>query len=176
MKYMRVQFYCHSFNQHNMKKILFIAMILVAGFSTYSHAQDTTRQPQLSQLLTQYYAIKDALVAGNSNTAALKGEAFLKTANLIDYKLISEGNINALLKDATAISETKDINKQRAHFANLSNNMAALAKTVKFSTQPIYQAYCPMKKANWLSSGQDIKNPYYGSTMLTCGKVVDTIQ
>jgi Protein of unknown function (DUF3347). len=32
-----------------------------------------------------------------------------------------------------------------------------------------------MKKANWLSSEKEIKNPYYGSTMLTCGSVVDTI-
>jgi hypothetical protein len=159
-----------------MKKILFLATFFVAGFTQHSYSQDTTQQQQLSQLLTHYYSIKDALVAGNSNTAALKGEAFLKTANSIDYKIISEGNINALLKDATAISESKDITKQRRHFANLSNNMAALAKVVKFTSQPIYQAYCPMKKANWLSSEKDIKNPYYGNAMLTCGKVVETIQ
>ena len=159
-----------------MKKILFLATFFVAGFTQNIYLQDTTQQLQLTQLLTHYYSIKDALVAGNSGIAALKGEAFLKTANNIDYKVISEGNINALLKDATAISESKDIKKQRQYFVNLSNNMAALAKVVKFSSQPIYQAYCPMKKANWLSADKDIKNPYYGSEMLTCGKVVDTIQ
>jgi hypothetical protein len=89
--------------------------------------------------------------------------------------VISEGNINALLKDATPISETKDIKVQREHFTNLSNNMASLAKSVKLTTEPIYQAYCPMKKANWLSNDKAIKNPYYGSAMLTCGKVVETI-
>jgi hypothetical protein len=159
-----------------MKKILFLAALFVAGFTHHSYSQDTTQQQQLSQLLTHYYSIKDALVAGNPTTAAQKGEAFLKTANSIDYKIISEGNINALLKDATAISESKDIKKQREHFSNLSDNMAALAKVVKFTSQPIYQAYCPMKKANWLSSEKEIKNPYYGNAMLTCGKVVETIQ
>jgi len=159
-----------------MKKIIFAAVTFLATvFVQKSFAQDSTQQYQLSQLLSQYYNIKDALVAGNGNVASAKAEEFIKIANSIDYKLISEGNINALLKDATPISETKDIKKQREHFANLSNNMVTLAKTVKLSSEPIYQAYCPMKKTNWLSSDKEIKNPYYGSAMLTCGRVVETI-
>ena len=30
-----------------------------------------------------------------------------------------------------------------------------------------------MKKAAWLSSEKQIKNPYYGSSMLTCGEVTE---
>ena len=159
-----------------MKKIILVAVafLITASFQK-SAAQDSTQQYQLSQLLSQYYNIKDALVAGNGNLASAKAEEFIKVANTIDYKLISEGNITALLKDATPISESKDIKTQREHFANLSNNMATLAKAMKLTNQPIYQAYCPMKKANWLSSEKEIKNPYYGSAMLTCGKVVETI-
>lgn len=157
-----------------MKKIFLLVALVTAAFAQSTFAQDSTKP--LSQLLTQYYNIKDALVAGKSELAASTATEFIKTANSIDYKLISEGNINALLKDATPISASKDIKKQREHFANLSNNMATLAKTVRLSDQPVYQAYCPMKKANWLSSEKDIKNPYYGSAMLTCGQVVDTIK
>lgn len=158
-----------------MKKILFVAL-LATTFISKGFAQENTPQSPLSQLLSHYYNIKDALVAGNSSTAAASADRFIKTLNTIDYKVISEGNINALLKDATPISEGKDIKKQRDQFMNLSNNMAVLAKAVKLSPQPIYQAYCPMKKASWLSNEQAIKNPYYGSAMLTCGKVVDTFQ
>ena len=159
-----------------MKKIILaaVAFLITASFQQ-SSAQDSTQQYQLSQLLSQYYNIKDALVAGNGNLASAKAEEFIKVANTIDYKMISEGNINALLKDATPISESKDIKVQREHFANLSNNMATLAETMKLTNQPIYQAYCPMKKANWLSSEKEIKNPYFGSAMLTCGKVVETL-
>ena len=159
-----------------MKKILlFIAIIATVNFNK-SFAQDSQQQNQLSQLLNQYYSIKDALVTGSNTNASASAEQFIKTLNTIDYKVVSEGNINALLKDATSISETKDIKKQRDQFSNLSSNMAALAKAVKLSSQPIYQVYCPMKKANWLSSEQTIKNPYYGSAMLSCGKVVETIK
>ena len=158
-----------------MKKFVLFLAILITVFSKASIAQDSTQQRQLSQLLSQYYGIKDALVAGNGNDASTKAGEFIKTANSIDYKLISEGNINALLKDATPISETKDIKVQRTHFANFSNNMVTLAKSLKLSAATIYQAYCPMKKANWLSSEKEIKNPYYGSAMLSCGQVVETI-
>ena len=158
-----------------MKQVFFLAAFLAAAFVQKGSAQDSTQQNRLSQLLALYYNVKDALVAGNGDEASAKANEFIKIANSIDYKLISEGNINALLKDATPISETKDIKVQRLHFANLSNNMVTLAKSVKLTTSPIYQAYCPMKKANWLSSDKAIKNPYYGNAMLTCGSVVETI-
>ena len=156
-----------------MKKIILLAVFFTAAFLQKSTAQDSTSS--LSALLQSYYQIKDALVAGNAGMAASKSEEFVKIANTIDYKLISEGNINALLKDAGAISETKDLQKQRVYFANFSTNMVALAKSVKLTSEPAYEMYCPMKKANWLSNEKQVKNPYYGSAMLNCGKVVDTI-
>lgn len=156
------------------KRIFLIVAIFATVFVQRSFAQDT-KQSQLSQLLTSYYNIKNALVAGNANTASASAEEFIKTLNGIDYKVISEGNVNTLLKDATMISEMKDLNHQREHFANLSANMFAVAKAVKLTDDPIYEAYCPMKKAYWLSNDKTIKNPYFGSAMITCGKVVETI-
>lgn len=156
-----------------MKKLLFIVAFSATAL-TQSFAQTEVKASQPSQLLTQYYAVKDALVAGNASLASTNAEDFLKTANSIDYKIISEGNINALVKDATSISVTKDIKKQRDYFANLSSNMAALAKAMKLSDQPVYETYCPMKKAYWLTNNKTIKNPYFGSAMLSCGKVTAT--
>lgn len=159
-----------------MKKLLFLVALATSLFSTSSYAQDAQQQTQLSVLLSQYYAIKDALVAGNSTAAATSAQQAVKTLNSIDYRVVSEGNINALVKDVTAISELIDLQKQRGRFANFSNNMTVLAKSVKLSSDPIFQAYCPMKKAGWLSKDKEIRNPYFGSAMLSCGEVVQTIQ
>lgn len=159
-----------------MKKIFLIVAIIATVFTKSSFAQDSTKQYQLPQLLTYYYNIKNALVSGNANDAASAATSFLKAANSIDYKVISEGNINTLVKDAGKIADTKDLKQQRAYFANFSLNMAAVAKAVKLTDKPVYYAYCPMKKAYWLSSEKAIKNPYYGSSMLTCGEVTETIQ
>lgn len=155
-----------------------ISVLTLQGNNSHSNNRVTTLdtgKSNLSQLLTLYYNIKDALVAGNAGTASAVAEQFVKTANGIDYKVISEGNINILVKDAGAISETKDINKQRKIFANFSANMFTLARAVKLTSQPIYQAYCPMKNAYWLTSENTVKNPYYGNAMLTCGSIKETL-
>ncbi|RYF79677.1 MAG: DUF3347 domain-containing protein, partial [Chitinophagaceae bacterium] len=47
------------------------------------------------------------------------------------------------------------------------------AKALKPGNEPIYLQYCPMKNASWLSSAKQIRNPYYGSSMLTCGEVTE---
>ena len=159
-----------------MRKLFFLVAIIATAFTTSLFAQDSASQTPLTNLLTHYYDIKDALVAGNAGNASVSASQFLKTANAIDYKVISEGNLTALVKDATVISESNNIQKQRETFANLSANMGALAKSVKLSANPVYLAYCPMKKASWLSNDKTIKNPYYGSAMLSCGEVKETIQ
>lgn len=168
------------------KAITIAIFISITSFAQHDHSShknqlhnttnDTTRNSYLSELLTSYYGIKDALVADNSSQGSVNAERFIKNLNAVDYKVISEGNANALLKDATLISINNDIKKQREHFVNLSNNMVTLAKAVRFSAQPIYEVYCPMQEANWLSNSKEIKNPYYGSAMLTCGKIVATIE
>lgn len=150
--------------------------VLFATATTYTaQAQDAAENIRLSQIIQSYFNIKDALVAGNNNTASESATAFIKNLNGISFKLISEGNVNTLLKDAGTIADAKSVDKQRAAFANFSSNLTEIARALKLSDQPVYVQYCPMKKASWLSNEKDIKNPYYGSSMLTCGKVTDTI-
>lgn len=159
-----------------MKKILMIAAAVLLSLSQQSFAQNSNAQYTMPPLLSLYYNVKDALVAGNPEAAATSAAAFVKTANSIDYKELSKANINTLVKDAGKISDTKDLKLQREYFASFSTNMTSVAKAVKLSDTPVYEVYCPMKKSSWLSSTKEVQNPYYGSSMLTCGKVTNTIE
>ncbi len=158
-----------------MKKLIFAVVTFLTTF-TAIQAQDNVETNRLSAVLQSYYSIKDALVAGNNKTASESAAEFMKNLDGISYKTISEGSVNNLLKDAGTIANAKNIDKQRAAFSNFSTNMASVAKEQKLTDQPVYLQYCPMKKASWLSSEKSIKNPYYGNSMLTCGKVTETIQ
>jgi hypothetical protein len=157
-----------------MKKTILIFALIIAAASQTSFAQDSTKT-QTSPLLGTYYKLKDALVSSNPIMAAEAATAFIVTLNSIGQNLIQDESRNALLSDASAIAQTKDLKVQRDKFAGLSNNMFILAKTVKLSTDPVYEQYCPMKKASWLSNNKAIKNPYYGNAMLTCGSVKETL-
>jgi hypothetical protein len=175
LNFVELYLYPVSIKSSKMKLLTFSIIVLITTTLNKASSQDSIQQVRLSQLLTKYYDIKNALVAGKADLVSASAEEFIKLANSIDYKLISEGNINALLKDASPISETKDIQTQRKHFANFSNNIAVIARSMKLTDKAVYLQYCPMKKAVWLSDEKPIKNPYYGNAMLTCGEVKETI-
>lgn len=156
-----------------MKKIILMLTFITIAFAQNNFAQDSTKT-QSEQLLNAYYKIKDALVSSNAASATVHAEELTKSINSMDKQTITDDARSNLLKDAIAISQSKDLNQQREKFATLSATMVELAKTAKLSDEPVYQQYCPMKKASWLSSDKAIKNPYYGSAMLTCGTVKAT--
>lgn len=156
-----------------MKKTIFIVAVFATLFIQKTFAQDN--QSQSSQLLTFYYGIKEALVAGNANAASASASKFLDALGSAENKMITQDKVAALRTDAGAIEQMKDIKHQREHFADLSANMLAVVKATKLTTQPVFAMYCPMKKSYWLSSDKTVKNPYFGSAMLTCGTVSETI-
>ena len=156
-----------------MKKYIITAVLTI--FSIISVAAQKSN-PALSNLYSQYIQIKDALASDNADKTSQAANNFIKTAGTIDAKLLSEGNINALRKDATAISESRNIQKQRQFFYNLSDNMIAIAKKFKLADQSVFVQYCPMADGNWLSNEKKIVNPYYGKSMLSCGSVKSEIK
>ena len=158
-----------------MNKILLFVAICATGFVQQTFAQNTT-STKPSELLASYYNIKDALVSGDADKAVVNADLFVRNINSVSTEAIPNSDKEALLKDATKIASTTDLKKQRELFSSFSASMYSLAKSVKLNSEPIYYQYCPMKKATWLSDNKAIKNPYYGSSMLTCGKVTETIQ
>jgi hypothetical protein len=163
-----------------MKKIFFAATLVAAVLVQPVFAQQVM---PLSPILNDYYGVKDALVAGDSKAAAAKAGDIVKAIDGVDMKALPAKDHVAFMSlkeklnfDARHISESTDISHQREHFIALSANMDAFAKKAHLSNDPIYEDYCPMKKAYWLSNGTDIKNPFYGQSMLTCGKVNATLK
>lgn len=146
---------------------------------------DSTKASSLQTVYDAYFELKDALVKSDATIAATKAATLLKAINAIKMETLGSNhmaymNVEKDLKlNAEHISESKDIAHQRDHFSSLSTAMYQLIKTAKANTT-VYYEHCPMyndgKGANWLSKESAIKNPYYGSMMLSCGKVQETIK
>ena len=141
---------------------------------------------QLKVVFDNYFALKDELVKTDGNTASAKAATLLLTINRVEMQTLKTEEHSIWMKivknikeDAEHISDTKDIKHQREHFVTLSKNIYDLIKVSKQET-PTYYQFCPManngKGANWLSKENTVKNPYYGSMMLNCGKVIETIK
>jgi hypothetical protein len=76
----------------------------------------------------------------------------------------------AVVAAAKKLVAAKDIAAARTAFGDVSAALVAYADKTK-STFPagVRQAFCPMVSKPWLQKDKDIKNPYYGSAMLSCG-------
>ncbi|MET3535329.1 DUF3347 domain-containing protein [Chryseobacterium limigenitum] len=157
-----------------MKKYIITALFSL--FSIISISAQSKSDAQVSKLYQNYITIKTALASDDADKTSKAASEFIKRASAIDYKVVSEGNLNVLRKDATAISDARSIAAQRETFSNLSDNMIALAKEFKLSDKSVFVQYCPMADASWLSNEKQIVNPYYGSSMLSCGSVKSEIK
>ena len=150
--------------------------------ATAVNAQKHNTKNNIDTLVNAYMGIKDALIANDGTQAHYKANELFNILKSQPDKGLSKDqrqilidHLEKLLYDSRHINETIAVDHQREHFASLSKNMYEVLKGIKMNTVLIYEQYCPMKKAYWLSESKQIKNPYFGSKMLTCGKVTETL-
>lgn len=135
---------------------------------------------QISQLVSQYMIMKDALVASDASAAKASANEVLEIANAMpvatltgDQKAYAEEKREEVVKSATQIAEANDVEAQRENFELLSESVFSMAKAFDAADQTLYYQHCPMALDNqgayWLSSNEEIRNPYFGEKMLKCG-------
>jgi hypothetical protein len=174
----------------SISKILAAITLLLSITASYAEIKNTKTEVQQTNQLTavfdNYFAVKNALVKSDGVMASAKSAELLSVINAVkmdklemDVHMVWMKVIADLKEDAEHISETKNVKHQRDHFNTLSKNIYALLKVSKQET-PTYYQFCPManggKGANWLSKENAIKNPYYGSMMMTCGRTIETLK
>jgi hypothetical protein len=140
----------------------------------------------INAIIDQYLFVKNKL-ADDNKTESKTGAAQLKASiKKFDKSFFTAKQKNEFDKYADNINEqlqsvisSKEINSQRVSFSMLSQQVYELVKL--FGTnQALYHDHCPMafdnKGAMWLSETKEIKNPYLGKDMLTCGTMQEIIQ
>ena len=186
-----------------MKKSIFLGLLLSLSLSVLAQTKtpdahaghdmkmetsaksslDSEVQASVNKLLVNYYAVKNALIADDGKTANVQAGNLVKSLAAVPMGKMTEeqhkifmGLSDKIKDDAEKINKNTNVKQQRGYFNDLSNNIFALVKDLKANESPVYQQYCPMAKAFWLSDNSAVKNPYYGKAMLTCGKVTETLK
>lgn len=142
---------------------------------------------ELEKVIESYYPLKDALVASDNKTAVGQATAFLKTLEAVPMSAFKGKSHDvwmafyaSLKKHAEAVISTENVDQARKHFIPLSEVMVKMVRTFGPFDETVYVQHCPManddKGADWLSKVDQIRNPYYGDMMLTCGEVAETIE
>ena len=132
----------------------------------------TLKDDKLNAVYQHYIHLTTALI--NSDTAEAKIASSAIEAGLVQ---VSQGSKAA--KTAAQITEAKDIESQRSLYSVLSDEFIPLVKKAGLSSGELYVDFCPMankdKGGYWLSGQKEIKNPYMGDKMISCGEVKETI-
>lgn len=149
------------------------------NMDTSNNMMDSASQTSdAKQVLADYMSLKDALVADNKDNAAAAGkklESTLNGFNVSSYTAAQQKELKDIIADAKEHAEhigKSEMDHQREHFKTLSQDITDMVAITGTKTT-LYQQFCPMYDGGsaWLSMSKDVKNPYYGSKMLNCGKV-----
>lgn len=141
-------------------------------------AMNNGQDAKAEAILTDYFKLKDALVADDNAKAKELGASLATTLGKLDiseYTDTQQSDLKDIVEDAVEHAEhisESDIAHQREHFKVLSKDVTDMV-AITGTENTLYQQFCPMYDGGsaWLSTSKDVKNPYYGSKMLTCGKV-----
>jgi len=148
---------------------------------------DASFQKQLADVFTAYVRLKDAFVASDVNKVKEETKVAIEALAKADMTLLTGAAhndwMNYLAPMQTALKEIQagsDIQAQRKAFSNLSDNLYKSVKAFGLGGKEAFYEFCPMAFDNaggyWLSDESQIRNPYFGDEMLTCGEVKEKLK
>ena len=164
---------------------------LAGGYSMMNRPENkkievsTIFQSQLTQLTEEYFKVKNSLVSDDALATQKAAAAVQSSLSKVDMSLVKGPAYDQWMiirseiqKAAGMIVKESEIANQRRYFSPLSQAFLELTETFGLTKDKVYKEYCPMafddKGAFWLSESAEIRNPYFGKSMLACGEVTET--
>uniref|UniRef100_UPI0025DEC2C2 efflux RND transporter periplasmic adaptor subunit n=1 Tax=Algoriphagus sp. TaxID=1872435 RepID=UPI0025DEC2C2 len=141
----------------------------------------------LNSVYLDYFKVKDALTTDNLADAKSSVQQMKNTLEKVDMTLFKGETHDrwmvyqkALLSSVNHARSASDIEGFRKDFQTLSSEMLKMTEQFHPFPTKLYVQHCPMadsnKGADWLSLDQNIVNPYFGKSMLTCGEVTKVLE
>ncbi|MDP2088785.1 MAG: efflux RND transporter periplasmic adaptor subunit [Flavobacteriaceae bacterium] len=136
----------------------------------------------LEPIINEYVSLQSALASDDFSTSKKQLKNIKTALSKVNMSIFKGDAHNVwmqfeeqLSKSIKVMESAKDIENIRKHFLNLSVNYVSLVETFGPFSKKIYLLNCPMannnKGGDWLSFSKEVKNPYYGKSMLTCGSI-----
>jgi hypothetical protein len=149
-------------------KGLLALLLMGAAFGCGSQVQASA---STKAIVAAYLDIHAALSSDKVDGVKPAAETIAKEA----ARMGAAGDV--IQKAAKAVGSAADLEAARTAFGPLSDAVIAAARADGWKDLPSLKlGYCPMVKQSWIQKDGKVSNPYYGSAMLTCGELKDTIK
>ncbi|MCB0397348.1 MAG: efflux RND transporter periplasmic adaptor subunit [Flavobacteriales bacterium] len=164
---------------------------MFAGNESSPHAKTISISKKAKEALLpifqEYLTLKDALVTDDLEKSKHAAAALLSNFKKVSMGLFTGEAHNVWMQHSEAaetllksINNASDIGEARQHFKKLSDQLIMLAITFGPFEKELYIQHCPMannnKGADWISGEKQIQNPYFGESMIGCGKITKQIK
>ncbi|MBI4559624.1 MAG: efflux RND transporter periplasmic adaptor subunit [Candidatus Hydrogenedentes bacterium] len=142
---------------------------------------------QLGKVLEAYYGLQAALASDNLQQAVGGVKGVQEALAAVDMKLLTGDahtrwmkRLAELQSPLEASAKAPELDALRTHFAVFSERFVEVLKTYgRAGDRPAYALKCPMALNNqgavWLQPDKEVRNPYFGASMLNCGQVIGTL-
>lgn len=139
-------------------------------------------QDAFRKSVPSYLEMKDAFVESDADKVATFAKATLEKIEAVpetELGTMEKSHFSKIKKMLTAIAVNHTIETQRSHFVVMNENIVPIIMNIDDIELKVFIQKCPMadnnKGAFWISADEEIRNPYYGEQMITCGSVIDSI-
>jgi len=141
----------------------------------------------LTPVYNDYFEVQMALAKDQPDTAKAAYQRLITAVGNVDMELFHGADHMTWMKLADRVTKfakkgaaSDDIAAARVAFEDLSKAIIDLQKTFGHSDDVVYYlTYCPMafnnKGAYWLQTEKIVWNSFFGSKMLRCGSLKDTL-
>jgi len=142
---------------------------------------------QLWGIVEKYLLLQDALASDEKDGAARAANETLESLSAVEMGLVSDKAHNVWMANSKKMKAALDkikaanaIEPMREGFEWLSNELiAVVGQFGVYQGKTLYNIHCPMafnnKGADWLQTDEDVRNPYFGASMLKCGQLTEVI-
>lgn len=142
---------------------------------------------QLNKVYDRYIILKNAFVVSDASAVGKAAEELRQSIDETDMNLIPGDVMDEWMKlhpdlrnQILQVISSENLKEQREVFSGFNDVFYRVIKTFGLKGKTVYYQYCPMMNNNrgayWLSEEKDIRNPYYGDEMLTCGETRETLE
>ena len=164
------------------------------GLSHGAHqmAQESLEVPdafreELGRIISPYLAIGQALAADDAKAATQAVNNLHEVVESLNGNSLSgqaserwtteRGSLSTI---TARLAKANDLSALRSAFALLSDELLTLHRTFRLAgSTTLFELHCPMafegRGATWLQSDKQVRNPYYGASMLKCADRIEPL-
>ncbi|QIA08368.1 efflux RND transporter periplasmic adaptor subunit [Draconibacterium halophilum] len=142
---------------------------------------------QLTDFYKAYLKMNEAFIETDAAKVSAEAKKALVALGKVEMGLLKGDThmawmdqLSVLKPTLENIANSENIEKQRLEYATFNLAFYKSMKMFGLNNDTAYYQYCPMANSDhgayWFSAEKEIRNPYFGDMMLSCGETRETIK